>query len=98
MPMPTDRNTDFSILYAMLAILVIICVNVLSKCVVQPMMNDVSQKMELQELETAFNTVQHPDQTGCSQAKARAVTSSSAKSAVMAGNGIKSLPPMPVKR
>jgi hypothetical protein len=63
MPRPTDRNTDFSILYAMLAFLVIICVNVLSKCVVQPMMNDVSQKMELQELETAFNTVQHPDQT-----------------------------------
>mgnify|MGYP001466249896 CR=1 FL=1 len=63
MPMPTHRNTNLSPLYAMLALSVILCLSVLSKCGVLPTVNDAVKKSALQDLESDFNTVRHPEQT-----------------------------------
>jgi hypothetical protein len=62
MPMPTDRNTEPSFIYAVLAVLVIICMSIVSRCT-KPMMNNVLKDMKLQEIEVAFSEIQHPGQT-----------------------------------
>ncbi len=46
MPMPTDRNVDYSLIYAMLAIVVICCLTFAGPRVVQPAMNKLSTALQ----------------------------------------------------
>lgn len=52
-----------SLIKVIIAILVIICISIISPLVIKPKMNDMAKDLALQELETAFNTINHPDNT-----------------------------------
>lgn len=60
MPMPTDRNTDYSLIYAGVAIVIICCLSIAGPRVIKPAMNDLAGRVALQEFEAAFQEVQHP--------------------------------------
>ena len=64
MPMPYDRSTNYEMIYVFLAILVIACLSILGPWVIQPKMQDISRDLTLQSLETIYQTIQHPAQTG----------------------------------
>jgi predicted PurR-regulated permease PerM len=59
MPMPTDRNVDYSLLYVLLALVVIVVLAIVGPSV-SSILNKIPQNVALQEFETAFRDVQHP--------------------------------------
>jgi hypothetical protein len=63
MPVPYGQKPDTSLIKMIIAILVIICISIISPHVIEPMMNNVTKDITLQELETAFNGIDHPDNT-----------------------------------
>lgn len=60
MPMPTDRNIDYSLIYVWIAIVVIIFLAIAGPLVIEPAMDNAMQNIALQEFEKAFQDVQHP--------------------------------------
>ena len=54
MPMPTDRNVDYSLIYVLLAIVVICLLAFLGQRVIQPAFNDILGDIELQGFEKEF--------------------------------------------
>ena len=63
MPMPTYKNTNYSLIYATLAIVVICCLSIAGPHFIQPALNNMAGKLVLREFETAFQDVQHPTGT-----------------------------------
>ncbi len=59
MPMPTYRNTNYSLIYVLLA-MVLICGLAIAGPVIRPAMNNLSGSIALHKFETAFRDVQHP--------------------------------------
>lgn len=62
MPMPTYRNTNYSLIYVLLA-MVLICVLFIVNPVVRSAMNKLSGSITLHKFETAFQDVKHPTGT-----------------------------------
>lgn len=60
MPMPGHRNVDRSLLYVLLAIVLIVFLRVAGSLVIEPAWNHLGGSMALREIETAFREVQHP--------------------------------------
>ena len=54
MPMPTNRNVDYSLIYVLIAIVIICCLSILGPLVIQPFFDDTTNEQELQEPETAL--------------------------------------------
>jgi hypothetical protein len=59
MPMPTDRNIDYSLIYVFLAIMVICFLSILGHRVILPAFNDIVEDIELQGFETEFQDLHH---------------------------------------
>jgi type II secretory pathway pseudopilin PulG len=57
--MPTDRNVDYSLIYVLLAVVVIAVLSIVGSRVIKPAMNNLQKDIALQEFETAFESVQH---------------------------------------
>lgn len=60
MPMPTDRNVDYSLIHMWIAIAIIICLLIAGPLVIKPAMDNAMQSIALQGFERAFQDVQHP--------------------------------------
>ena len=58
--MATYRNVNHSLIYVMLAMVVICCLSIAGPFIIRPAMNNVVRAIALQEFETAFQEVQHP--------------------------------------
>jgi hypothetical protein len=63
MPMPTYRNTNYSLIFVLLAMGLICSLSIFGPRVIRPDMNKLAGSMVLQEFETAFQDVQHPAAT-----------------------------------
>jgi len=63
MPMPAYRNTNYSLIFVLLAIGLICGLSIAGPRVIRPAMNKLAGSMVLQEFETAFQDVQHPAAT-----------------------------------
>jgi hypothetical protein len=59
MPMPTDRNVNYSLIYVLLAMVVICFLAIAGPLVIEPALNNLKKNMALREFETAFQDVQH---------------------------------------
>ena len=59
MPMPSYRNTNYSPLYALLA-MVLICIMSIAGPVFRPIITNLAGSVVLREFEAAFQDVQHP--------------------------------------
>jgi len=62
MPMPTYKNTNYSIFYATLAMVVICCLTFGGR-LIRPAMNKIVSRVELRDYEKAFRTLEHPTGT-----------------------------------
>jgi hypothetical protein len=61
MPMADSRiRPDMSIIYAMLAVIVSCCLVVSGEFFLKPRMSQIMAEIKLNELQTAFQTLQHP--------------------------------------
>jgi len=57
--MPYYKNTNYSLFYALLALMVICCLGIAGR-VIRPAVNKLSSSTELRDLERAFEALQHP--------------------------------------
>jgi hypothetical protein len=60
MPMPSYRNTNYSLIYATLAIMVICCLTFAGPRYIRPATNKILGGIELRNYEKAFQDLQHP--------------------------------------
>jgi hypothetical protein len=60
MPMPTYRNTNYSPIYVLLAMVLICGLAIIGPLVIRPAMNNLSGSIELHKFKTAFQDTQHP--------------------------------------
>ena len=63
MPMPAYRNTNYSLIFVLLAMGLICGLTIAGPRVIRPAMNKLAGSMVLQEFETTFQDVQHPAAT-----------------------------------
>lgn len=63
MPMPTYKNTSYSLIYAVLGIVLICCLSIAGPLIIRPAINNLAGSITLREFETAFQDVQHPTDT-----------------------------------
>ena len=60
MPMAHNRNINHSLLYVWVAMIILCCLSVFGDRIIQPVINNVSGNIALEEFETAFQDVQPP--------------------------------------
>jgi hypothetical protein len=58
--MPTDRNTDPTLIYVMLAMAVTCCVTIAGQFFIKPAFTNIQADLALHDFEAAFEEVQHP--------------------------------------
>lgn len=61
--MPTYKNTNYSMIYVMLAMIVICCLSIAGPRIIQPGINNIAGFFELREFENAFREIKHPPGT-----------------------------------
>jgi hypothetical protein len=59
MPMPTYRNVNYSLIYVLLALVIICLLTIAGPLVIDPATNNLKKSMALQEFKAAFQDVQH---------------------------------------
>jgi hypothetical protein len=60
MPMPTYRNTNYSLIYVLLAMVLICGLAIAGPLVIRPAMNNLSGSIALNKYKIAFQDIQHP--------------------------------------
>jgi len=63
MPMPTYKNTNYSLFYITLAIMVICCLTITGAKFIKPAINKMLAKNDLKNFQRAFRDLQHPADT-----------------------------------
>lgn len=63
MPMASYKNTNYSLIYVILAMVVICCLSIAEPGIIRPFINKLAGNITLREFEKAFQDVQHPTGT-----------------------------------
>ena len=61
--MPTHRNVNYTLIYVLLAVMVVCCLSVIGPRVIEPAVRDWAKETALQNFETGFQEVHHPPGT-----------------------------------
>jgi hypothetical protein len=61
--MPTQKNTNYSLIYVLLAMALICCLTVAGPRIIQPAINKFAGNIVLRDFKAAFQEIQHPADT-----------------------------------